>query len=86
MNGKLPLKKWHFYMENIVFLWYVISVKGIEMNEAKIKTIKEWPTPKIVNEVRMFHGLVSIYKRFVKNFSTIVAPLAKIVKKTIDFK
>ena len=56
------------------------------MNEAKIKTIKEWPTPKIVNEVRMFHGLVSIYKRFVKNFSTIVAPSAKIIKKTIDFK
>jgi hypothetical protein len=37
------------------------------MDETKIKTIKEWSIPKTVNKERIFHGLVSIYKRFEKN-------------------
>ena len=48
------LKKFSFCMDKIVFLDYVISVKGIEVDE-------EWPTPKSITEVRSFHGLTSFY-------------------------
>ena len=68
-------------MENIVFLTYVVSEKDIEMDEANVKAIKEWPTPKMVSEIRSFNGLTSFYKRFVKIFSTVVALLTEIVKK-----
>ena len=74
-----------FFLEKVVFFFYVVSAKGIEIDEEKVKSIKEWPTPKSITKVRSFHGLASFYRRFVKDFSTIVAPLTEIVKKNVGF-
>jgi hypothetical protein len=46
-------------MDMIVFLGYMVSAKGIEMDEAKVKAIQEWSKPKSITDVRSFHGLAS---------------------------
>jgi hypothetical protein len=67
-------------------LGYVVGVKGIEVDEEKVRAIKKWPIPKSISDVRSFHGLASFYRRFVKDFSTSATPLIEIVKKDVGFK
>ena len=45
------------------------------MDPEKVKAILECPTPRFATKVRLFHGLVSFYRKFIKNFNAICAPL-----------
>uniref|UniRef100_A0A2N9HCD4 Reverse transcriptase domain-containing protein n=1 Tax=Fagus sylvatica TaxID=28930 RepID=A0A2N9HCD4_FAGSY len=44
------LKTCSFCLDKVVFLGYLVSGKGLAVDEEKVKAIKEWPTPKSITE------------------------------------
>jgi len=79
------LSKCEFWLEEVQFLGYVISAKGIAADPAKIETVLKWERPKTVTKVRSFMGLTGYYRRFVEGFSKKVNPLTQLTRKDQPF-
>ena len=81
---KLRLEKCHFVQKVVKYLGHVVSDKGICPDPAKTDVVANYPIPKNAREVKQFMGLCNYYRRFVKGYSEIAAPLFKLLSKEND--
>jgi hypothetical protein len=63
-----------------VYLVFVISRDALNMDREKVNPIINWHIPRSIFEVRHFHGLVSFYRKNIRNFSRICAPSVETIK------
>ncbi|GJT38820.1 putative reverse transcriptase domain-containing protein [Tanacetum coccineum] len=58
---------------------------GFHVDPAKIKTIKDWESPKTPTEIRLFLGLVGYYRRFIEGFSKTAKSMTELTQKEVKF-
>ncbi|GJT36946.1 putative reverse transcriptase domain-containing protein [Tanacetum coccineum] len=58
-----------------------LAARGIHVDPAKIKAIKDWTSPTTPTEIRQFLGLADYYRRFIKGFSKIAKSLTELTQK-----
>lgn len=52
------------------------------MDKSKVRAVLEWPQPRTLKELQRFLGFANFYRRFIRNFSCIAAPLTSMTKRT----
>jgi hypothetical protein len=77
--------KCEFHTKETDFLGFIISTEGVKMDPKKVQTVQEWPKPKTVKDVQSFLGFANYYRRFIKHYSRISAPLTEVTKKEKGF-
>ena len=78
---KLHPQKCCFMRQEVTFLGHTVGEGSVGTMEEKVQAVKNWPTPSSVQDLKSFLGLSSYYRRFVKGFSCIAAPLFCLLQK-----
>lgn len=79
------LEKCAFDQDQVEFLGFIISAKGISMDPKKVQTILDWQPPSSVRDVQCFLGFANFYRQFIKDFSKLALPLTKLTHKDKPF-
>jgi hypothetical protein len=75
-NGiKVKATKSKIALREIPFLGVVLKETGIVPNREKTKAIDDIPLPKTIGQLRRTMGMFAYYRKFIKDFSKVAAPL-----------
>ena len=59
---------------------------GVSMDMEKVEAVMSWEKPKSIFEIRNFLGLAGYYRRFIKDFSRLAAPMTRLTRKEVKFE
>ncbi|GJR67179.1 putative reverse transcriptase domain-containing protein [Tanacetum coccineum] len=77
--------KCEVWILKVQFLGYVIDSQGIHVDPVKIKSIKDWASPKSPTKIHQVLGLAGYYRRFIEGFLKITKEMTKLTQKKVMF-
>ena len=82
---RLKPSKCELLKDSVSFLGHKIGGGFMKPQDAKIHTIKSFPAPTNVTELKGFLGLMAFYKQYIPDFSNSAYPLNKLLRKGVDW-
>uniref|UniRef100_A0AAV2IZH5 ribonuclease H n=1 Tax=Knipowitschia caucasica TaxID=637954 RepID=A0AAV2IZH5_KNICA len=77
---KLSQEKCKFFQSSVCYLGHVVSEKGVETDPEKLSSLKSWPVPRNLKELRSFLGFAGYYRGFIRDYATLVKPLNSLTR------
>ena len=78
-------EKCTFSCMSTTFLGYIISAGSIAMDPEKVRAVEQWPNPTDRKLLQRFLGFANFYRRFIRNYSSIAAPLTRLTSTMVRF-
>ncbi len=79
-------EKCAFHAQSVPFLGFIVSPEGVRMDPDKVKAVVSWPTPDSRKALQRFLGFANFYRRFIRNFSQLAAPLTALTSTKTAFR
>ena len=79
-------EKCTFNRTEVKFLGHLVGREGLRVDPTKVDSVKNWPEPVDVTQVRQFLGLTNYFRKFIKDYSTLAAPLNDLTRKDTNFR
>lgn len=83
---KLNPRKCKFFETQVTYLGHICSQNGVSPDKSKFEAITNYPRPQTRDEAKRFIAFANYYRRFIKNFAALSAPINNLTRKSVDFK
>jgi len=70
-----------FGAHEVEYLGHIVSQEGVLVDLKKVAAMQDWTRPKTLNNLRGFLGLTGFYRKIMKIYGKIGAPLMSLLKK-----
>lgn len=84
-NMQLKWSKAQFAATSVRFLGHVVDRHGLRTDPDKVRAVAEPPAPRAVPELRSQLGLLSYFRRHIREFALLAAPLHALLRKDTPF-
>ena len=78
-------EKCAFHATSVEFLGHVIEKGAVRADPRKVSAVADWERPTDRTQLRRFLGFSNFYRKFIKNFSLIAAPLNALTSTAVPF-
>ena len=78
-------EKCEFHAKTVEFLGHIIQKGAVRADSKKVQAVLDWERPADRTQLRRFLGFANFYRKFIRNFSQVAAPLNALTSVKVPF-